>query len=108
MRKNSYSLRRRLLGWLLVSTMLIGLIALADTYQEAVSTANKVADRVLSGSALAIAERVVVSEHGDLEVDIPYVALEMLTSAAQDRVFYRVDGPPGQFITGYETLSTLR
>ncbi len=108
MRKNSYSLRRRLLGWLLVSTMLIGLIALADTYQEAVSTANKVADRVLSGSALAIAERVVVSEHGDLEVDIPYVALEMLTSAAQDRVFYRVDGPPGQFITGYETLPLLK
>lgn len=108
MRKNSYSLRRRLLGWLLVATMLIGLVALVDTYQEAVSTANKVADRVLSGSALAIAERVVVSEHGDLEVDIPYVALEMLTSAAQDRVFYRVDGPPGQFITGYETLPLLK
>ena len=108
MRETTYSLRRRLLGWLLVSTMLIGLIALADTYQEAVNTANNVADRVLSGSALAIAERVVVSEHGDLEVDIPYVALEMLTSAAQDRVFYRVDGPPGQFITGYENLPLLK
>ncbi len=31
----------------------------------------------------------------------------MLTSAAQDRVFYRVDGPPGQFITGYQTLPSL-
>lgn len=108
MSEAAYSLRKRLLGWLLVSTVLIGLIALVDTYQEAVSTANKVADRVLSGSALAIAERVVVSEHGELEVDIPYVALEMLTSAAQDRVFYRVDGPPGQFITGYETLPLLK
>ncbi|MDR0252564.1 MAG: sensor histidine kinase [Brucellaceae bacterium] len=108
MRDTAYSLRKRLLGWLLVSTFMIGLIALVDTYQEAVSTANKVADRVLSGSALAIAERVVVSEHGDLEVDIPYVALEMLTSAAQDRVFYRVDGPPEQFITGYETLPLLK
>ncbi len=108
MRQMTYSLRKRLLGWLLVSTFLIGLIALVDTYHEAVSTANNVADRVLSGSALAIAERVVVSEHGELEVDIPYVALEMLTSAAQDRVFYRVDGPPEQFITGYETLPLLR
>lgn len=108
MKEAAYSLRKRLLGWLLVSTMLIGLVALVDTYQEAVNTANNVADRVLSGSALAIAERVIVSEHGDLEVDIPYVALEMLTSAAQDRVFYRVDGPPEQFITGYETLPLLK
>ncbi|MCG5476929.1 MAG: HAMP domain-containing histidine kinase, partial [Sinorhizobium fredii] len=63
--------------------------------------------RVLAGSALAIAERVVVAEDGTLQVDIPYVALEMLTSAAQDRVFYRVDGPPGAFITGYQTLPSL-
>ena len=78
MRQAAYSLRRRLLGWLL-----------------------------LSGSALAIAERVVVAEDGSLEVDIPYVALEMLTSAAQDRVFYRVDGPNGQFLTGYQNLPTV-
>lgn len=101
------SLRRRLLLWLLVSTAVIGVLALIDTYNEAIGTATVVSDRVLSGSALAIAERVVVSENGTLEVDIPYVALEMLTSAAQDRVFYRVDGPPGTFITGYQTLPTL-
>lgn len=107
MRTAIYSLRRRLLGWLLFSTAVIGVIALTDTYREAVTTANVVSDRVLAGSALAIAERVVVAEDGSLEVDIPYVALEMLTSAAQDRVFYRVDGPPGQFITGYQTLPSL-
>lgn len=107
MRAAVYSLRRRLLGWLLISTAVIGVVALTDTYREAVATANVVSDRVLAGSALAIAERVVVAEDGSLEVDIPYVALEMLTSAAQDRVFYRVDGPPGQFITGYQTLPSL-
>lgn len=102
-----YSLRRRLLFWLLVPLIAIGLIALLDTWREAIGTANAASDRVLAGSALAIAERVVVSEEGTLEVDIPYVALEMLTSAAQDRVFYRVDGPPGTFITGYDTLPTM-
>ena len=101
------SLRRRLLFWLLASTAVIGLVALFDTWREAVTTANVVSDRVLAGSALAIAERVVVTENGSLEVDIPYVALEMLTSAAQDRVFYRVDGPPGAFITGYRELPTV-
>jgi two-component system sensor histidine kinase TctE len=83
-------------------------VALADTYREAVQTSNIVSDRVLAGSALAIAERVVVAEDGSLQVDIPYVALEMLTSAAQDRVFYRVDGPPGDFITGYQALPVLK
>jgi two-component system sensor histidine kinase TctE len=39
-------------------------------------------------------------------VDVPYVALEMLTSSAQDRVFYRVDGPEG-FITGYQQLPVV-
>ncbi|WP_269930842.1 sensor histidine kinase [Aminobacter sp. HY435] len=107
-RARPYSLRRRLLLWLLVPLVTLGLIALADTYREAVDTANAVSDRVLAGSALAIAERVVVAENGALEVDIPYVALEMLTSAAQDRVFYRVDGPGGEFITGYQTLPVIR
>lgn len=105
-RAKTYSLRRRLLLWLLVPLVALGLVALADTYNEAVDTANAVSDRVLAGSALAIAERVVVAEDGALEVDIPYVALEMLTSAAQDRVFYRVDGPAG-FITGYQTLPII-
>jgi two-component system sensor histidine kinase TctE len=104
MRIGAFSLRRRLLGWLLLSTAIFASIALLDTYREAIYTADVVSDRVLSGSALAIAERVVVAEDGSLEVDIPYVALEMLTSAAQDRVFYRVDGPKGEFLTGYQLL----
>lgn len=102
----TYSLRRRLLLWLLLPLLVIGALALADTWREAVATANTVSDRVLAGSTLAIAERVVVSEDGSLEVDVPYVALEMLTSAAQDRVFYRIDGPAGVFITGYQSLPT--
>lgn len=107
MRNPAPSLRRQLLLWLLVATAVFGVLALIDTYREAVKTADTVSDRVLAGSALAIAERVVVNENGILEVDIPYVALEMLTSAAQDRVFYRVEGPPGHFITGYQALPTI-
>lgn len=100
------SLRGRLLVSLLVPLLGIGLVALINSNQEAESIAATVADRVLAGSALAIAERIVVTEAGDLDVEIPYAALEMLTSAAQDKVFYRVDGPPGSVITGYEDLPT--
>lgn len=104
---SAYSLRRRLLLWLFVATAVIGLLALADTWREALRTAQSVSDRVLVGSALAIAERVTVDETGALEVDIPYSSLEMLTSTAQDKVFYRVDGPVGTFLTGYADLAVL-
>jgi two-component system sensor histidine kinase TctE len=102
----SYSLRRRLVLWLLVALATIAGLAIADSWREAQQTAMRVSDRVLAGSILAIAERVIVTEDGTLEVDVPYVALEMLTSSAQDRVFYRVDGPEG-FITGYQALPVV-
>lgn len=101
-----YSLRRRLVLWLLVALATIAGLAVADSWREASQTAARVSDRVLAGSILAIAERVIVTEDGTLEVDVPYVALEMLTSSAQDRVFYRVDGPEG-FITGYQALPVV-
>ena len=78
----TWSLRRRLLGWLFLSTALLGLVALADTWGEARRTAQGVSDRVLAGSALAIAERASVDISGAIEVDIPYSALDMLASAA--------------------------
>jgi two-component system, OmpR family, sensor histidine kinase TctE len=105
-RKGGWSLRRNLLGWLLLSTALLGLVALADTWREARRTAQGVSDRVLAGSALAIAERVTMDVSGRIEIDIPYSALEMLASTAEDRVFYRVDGPEG-FLTGYDGLQQV-
>ncbi len=102
-----YSLRRRLLLGLTLAATLIGVVALVDTWREAVRTAQGLSDRVLEGSALAIAERVTVDEGGGLEVDIPFAALEMLASAAEDQVFYRVDAPAGTFLTGYEALAVL-
>ena len=102
-----YSLRRRLILWLTLATAALGVAALVDTWREAVATARGLSDRVLEGSALAIAERVTVDEGGGLEVDIPFAALEMLASAAEDQVFYRVDAPEGQFLTGYDGLALV-
>ena len=103
---SGYSLRRRLLYWLFLASALLGMVALTDTWFEAQRTAQGVSDRVLAGSALAIAESASPTASGDLAVDIPYSSLEMLTSTAQDQVFYRVDGPEG-FLTGYDTLEPV-
>ncbi len=100
------SIRRRLLTWLVLATALIGALALIDTRAEAIRTAQGVSDRILAGSALAIAERVTLDAEAGLDVDIPFSALEMLSSTAQDRVFYRVDGPEG-LLTGYDDLQVV-
>lgn len=103
-RRRPFSIRRRLLWWLLVATAVFGALALIDTWREARHTATALADRVLAGSALVIAERASLDESGRIAIEIPYGALEMLSSAAEDRVFYRVDGPPGRLVTGYDDL----
>lgn len=98
------SLRRSILVWLVLATAGIGVLALLDTRVEALRTARDVSDRVLAGSAMAIAEGVDVGAGGDLSITIPFSALDMLSSTAQDQVFYRVDGPQGT-LTGYADLA---
>lgn len=102
-KRRHWSLRRRLLLWLLVP--LVGLAGgmLYDARLGAVRAADRAYDRVLGASALAIAERIVIGDEGP-EVDIPYVAFEMLGSTAHDRVYYRISGPGDRFITGYSDL----
>ncbi|MTH58323.1 sensor histidine kinase [Paracoccus litorisediminis] len=106
--RRPFSIRRRLLLWLLVATAAFGTLALIDTGREAERMANALADRVLAGSALVIAERASLDQDGRIAIEIPYGALEMLSSAAEDRVFYRVDGPPGHLVTGYADLPVAR
>ncbi len=106
MSQANWSLRRRLLVWLLVPLVLLSALMLVQAFYSARDAADKAYDRLLLASALAIADRVVV-ESGELDVDLPYVALEMLSTTAQDRVFYRVVGPGDAFITGYGDLPSL-
>lgn len=97
------SLRIRLAGTLGVF-FLVGMIAL---YSAALSyariAADKSYDRLLSGSALSIAETLSIAD-GKVQVDIPYASLDMLSAAPDDRVFYRVIGPDQRTVTGYGDL----
>lgn len=65
--------------------------------------ADKSFDRLLGGSALSIVETLSIID-GKVRVDIPYSALDMLSAAPDDRVFYRVIGPDGNTVTGYHDL----
>ena len=93
------SLRLRLAG--LMSTVFLlgmfGLYAAARSYAQ--EAANKSFDRLLIGSALSIAETLSVSG-STVDIDLPYAALDMLSAAPDDRVFYKVIGPRGEIVTG--------
>lgn len=104
MRLARWSLRRNLIVWLFAPLLLLSIGLLWESYFEARLQADRAFDRTLTGSALAIADRVVLAPDGELEVDVPYVALEMLTSGAGDRVFYQVRSADGKVSTGYEDL----
>ena len=101
--KISRSIHAQLLVWLIIALSVIGVFSLIDAYFLALQTAHSAYDRILTNSALTIAERIYVDDTGKLSVDIPYVALDMLASNARDRVYYRVDAS-GELITGYRQL----
>ena len=103
----NYSITRRLItgtALLLISGFLLLTLGV---WQYAKTTADISYDRLLIGSAYAILERA-NSRDGSVEVDIPYAALEILSMAQDDKVFYQVNGPEGQYLTGYESFPTNR
>ena len=99
----TWSIRRRVLAWLFMAMALVFSANLMSSYYSNIEAADSAYDRLLLASASAIAERTAVRGDG-LHVDIPYVALDMLASTAQDRVFYAVSGPEGKVVTGYQDL----
>lgn len=97
-------LRSLLLAWLLIPLLVLWAVAFAVGYWRSLAQAHEAYDRTLLGSALVVGERLEIVD-GRITADLPYSALEMLRTDAQDRIFYRVtDQPSGRHITGYEDL----
>jgi two-component system, OmpR family, sensor histidine kinase TctE len=101
------SLRAKLLRWLLVPLGILWLGDAVGTYLATRRAVNSAYDRSLYASLLSISEHVKLVGGWPL-VDIPPVALEVLDTEAQDRIFYKVsfrigDGPD-TYLTGYSDL----
>ena len=99
----SRSLRTSFSVWLGLPLVVAAGILLFENYHNAHRAANAAHDNSLYASALAIADHVVV-EGSSLEVDLPYIALEMLSATGDDHVYYKVVGEDQAFITGYKEL----
>ncbi|MGO4122954.1 sensor histidine kinase N-terminal domain-containing protein [Inquilinus sp. YAF38] len=94
------SLRRELLGWLLLPLAAMVAFNAWTTYRDARQIADLITDRTLLSSTRMIAESVHESD-GVIQAPIPPAALEMFASEDRDRVIYRVNGPHGELLTGY-------
>ncbi|TPW26267.1 sensor histidine kinase [Pararhizobium mangrovi] len=92
------------LGLLLTLVLAIAVAAVVfATFRYGRSAADQAFDRLLTGAALQIGERVSVVD-GKPVVDVPLSAFELLALARDDRIFYRVIGPHGKTLTGYDDL----
>lgn len=99
----SRSLRRHLLAWLLLPQLVLWLAAAAVTYNVAVRYADRANDHGLYLSSRALARQVKPIDSG-LFVDFPRAAKDIIEADPDDRVYYMVSSPPGEFILGNHKL----
>ncbi|NMG49738.1 HAMP domain-containing protein [Azoarcus communis] len=98
-----FSLRRRVIAWLLPPlAILVGVNAWLS-YRGALEAVNRAYDRSLTASIKAVAEQT-HSIAGRVHIDIPYSAFEMFEDKAQERVYYAVIDTQGDLLTGYPDL----
>ncbi len=97
------SLRRQLLLWLLLPQLVLWLAAIFVAYTVALRYANIAIDQSLLQSSRALARQVKPLGNG-LFIDFPKAAQQILEEEPEDRVYYKVSTPPGQFILGNNNL----
>ncbi|WP_211453125.1 sensor histidine kinase [Collimonas antrihumi] len=104
--KSLGSLRSQLLSWLLIPLLLVVALDAFSVYRNALDVADLAYDRALLASTRALAERVSVVD-GKVVADVPYVALDSFETDTLGRIYYKVTGTNGEFVSGYEDLPAL-
>ncbi|HEY0817968.1 MAG TPA: sensor histidine kinase [Rhizobacter sp.] len=93
------SLHRHLLLWLLLPQLVLWMAAAIFTYKLAERHANQAIDASLSTASRALARQVKPSGSG-LYIDFPRAAQDIIEADPDDRIYYKVSSPPGEFILG--------
>ena len=99
----SGSLRLQLTLWLLLPLLVLLALDAWLTDRRAMSAAHQAFDRTLAASLKAMREGITLRD-GRVEVEVPYLALEVFDAEAGSRIFYQIRDEHGATITGYEGL----
>lgn len=94
------SIRKQLLLWLILPTILLGLLGSFVTYQMAALFANEAYDESLVDTARALASRLYFSKTHNLDIDLPPAAKALLEHDNQDKFFYQIIGANNQLVAG--------
>jgi two-component system sensor histidine kinase TctE len=81
-----------------------GLIVSIAAFAYGREAARSAYDRLLLGAATGIASAIGVQD-GRPEIELPVSAFELLALAPDDRIGYRILGPDGETLTGYEDIT---
>jgi two-component system sensor histidine kinase TctE len=111
MNGRAMSLRRQLLLGILLPVLAVGALAAASLYRAALAAADTAYDRTLLASAKAIGERLELSGQGEqahVTADLPYSALEAFEADNRSRMFYRVSGFRGEWVSGFQDMPPPR
>jgi two-component system sensor histidine kinase TctE len=100
------SLRGQFLRWLLIPLVALVAANAFSVYRNALDAADLAYDRSLLSTARALAERVSILD-GKTVVNVPYVALDSFETDTLGRLYYKVSGVNGEFISGFEDLPDL-
>ena len=99
----SGSLRNRLVLTLIGGAAILALLLFFAVRNYAVQVAQQGQDNILEASATSMLDAATIRD-GVVELDLPYSAFSMLSTVADDRVFYAVL-QDGEFLSGYEELT---
>ncbi|MCF2872080.1 sensor histidine kinase [Octadecabacter sp. G9-8] len=100
----SRSLRNRLAMILTGGAAVLAIVLFLVVRAYAAQIAQQGQDNILNASVSSILDAAVLRD-GEVELDFPYAALSMLSTDADDRVFYAVY-EDGALLSGYDGLDT--
>ena len=101
--RRPHSLRRYLLAGIVIPIALFVMIDTVGNYRRALAAIHTAYDRSLLASARYIGE-LLQTNGAELRVDLPYAALEIFDAGNEGRMYYRISGLSGEFLSGYEDL----
>jgi two-component system sensor histidine kinase TctE len=99
----SASLRRQLLLWLLIPFFLLWLLNAVVAYRLALQTADSAYDKSLHDVTLALSNQIKLN-HGQIEVQLPQSALDILQADEKDSIYYLINDQSGNFVFGHRGL----
>jgi two-component system sensor histidine kinase TctE len=97
------NLRVRIALWLLLPLLLLLALDAWLTYRRAMNAAHAAFDRTLEFSLRSIRDGIRL-RGGEIQVDLPYLALEMFESNGGGNIYYQIREEGGRFVTGYSDL----